>query len=77
MEDYQQFMLIIQFNDSIVKVSLNTGKMKIVCEPSSMVRLHMVRGYEERIFFCESNGASEAIIELDLNSKKKNSIIRE
>ena len=70
-------MLIIQYNHSIVNVSLNTGKMEIVSKPSSMVRLHMVRGYDERIFYCESNGASEAIIELDLNPKEKNKVTTE
>ena len=37
-----------------------------------MVRRHMVRGYDDRIFYCESNGATETIIELDLDTKVRN-----
>ena len=29
MDGYEQYMVIIQFNDSIVKASLNTRKMEI------------------------------------------------
>ena len=74
MGDYEQYMVILQFNDSIASVSLNTSKMAIVSKPKDMVRRHMVRGYDEKIFFCESNGTSETIVELELNSKQKNEI---
>ena len=64
MGDYQQFIVIIQFNDSIAYVSLNSHKMQIISNSKEMVRRHMVRGYDEKIFYCESNGTTDSIQEL-------------
>ena len=55
--------MIIQFEDSIVMASLNQmGEMfEIICQPDAMVRRHMVRGYDEKIFYCESHRSAEKI----------------
>lgn len=54
-------MFIIQLNDCIVKASLNKSKFEIISSPEQMVRRHMVRGYNEKIFFAESHGNAEKI----------------
>ena len=64
MGDYQQYMVIIQFNDSMAYVSLNSSKMQVISKSKEMVRRHMVRGYDEKIFYCENNGTSDSIQEL-------------
>ena len=37
----------------------------------------MVRGYDQKIFYCETNGTTETIVELEFNSKSKNEIHKE
>lgn len=59
---YEQFMLIIQFNDSIVQASLNRNFFKLVCNPETMIRRHLVRGYNEKIFYAESSGNVDKIM---------------
>ena len=34
----------------------------------------MVRGYDEKIFYCESHGSTEKILQLEFNSSKKDNI---
>lgn len=57
----EQYMLIIQFNDCIVEASLNNRTFKVICEPEAMIRRHLVRGYNEKIFFAETSGNAEKI----------------
>ena len=75
-DGYQQFMVIIQFNDCIMAASLNTHKLQIICQSEAMIRKHMVRGYFEKIFYCESHGSTEKVIQLEFNSLSKNSIVK-
>ena len=63
-------MLVIQFNDCIVKASLNKPIFSIICEPAAMLRRHMVRGYNEKIFFAESSGNAEKIYQLEFHPTK-------
>ena len=58
---FDQFMFIVQFNDCIVQASLEKKQFKIICEPEAMVRRHLVRGYNEKVFFAESSGNAEKI----------------
>lgn len=57
-------MLIIQFNDCIVMASLNKKIFKVIVQPEAMVRRHLVRGYNEKVFFAESVGNAEKIFML-------------
>lgn len=54
-------MFIIQFNDCIVKASLDGKKFKIICKPEEMIRRHLVRGYNEKIYYAECSGNVEKI----------------
>lgn len=60
----EQYMLIIQFNDCIVMASLNKKIFKVIVQPEAMVRRHLVRGYNEKVFFAESVGNAEKIFML-------------
>ena len=68
---FVQFSLIIQFNDSIFSISLNNKiDWKQQCEPNSMVRRHLVRGYNDQVFFGETSGNAEKIWKLELHAGK-------
>ena len=54
LSSYDQYMLIIQYNDCIVQASLNKQIFKIISQPQAMLRRHLVRGYNEKIFFAET-----------------------
>ena len=69
-------MFIIQFNDCIVQASLNKKIFKVICEPEAMVRRHLVRGYNERVFFAESSGNAEKIYEIDWHNSKPNEVVK-
>ena len=58
---YEQFMLILQFNDCIVQASLNRNFFKLISRPAKMIRLHMVRGFGEKVFYSESLGSVDKI----------------
>ena len=68
-------MLIIQFNDCIVKASLNKRKFEILSEPEMMVRRHIIRGYNEKIFFAETHGNAEKIFEIYFHATQKNEVL--
>ena len=55
------YIVILQFNDCIVQLSLNKSMFKIICQPEAMLRNHLVRGYNETIFFAESQENYEKI----------------
>ena len=67
-------MMIIQFNDCIVQASLNRPTFKIICKPEAMLRRHMVRGYNEKIFYAESIGNAEKIYQLEFHHLQSNEI---
>lgn len=73
---YQQCMLILQFNDSIVQASLNKASFKVICEPEKMLRRHMIRGYNEKIFFAESSGNAEKIYQIEFHPHLSNEIVK-
>ena len=73
---YDQFMLVIQYNDSIVQASLNWNFFKPICAPQNMVRRHLVRGYNEKIFYAETNGSVEKIFKLEFHPTKSNELIK-
>ena len=47
-------MLLIQYNDTIVQASLNENFFEVITEPEQMLRRHIVRGYNEKLYFCET-----------------------
>ena len=67
-------MVVIQYKGSIVAASLNTHRQEIICESGAMVRQHMVRGYKEKIFYCESHGSTQKITQVELDSETQNLI---
>lgn len=69
-------MLIIQFNDCIVQASYNKKIFKVICEPEAMLRRHLVRGYNEKVFFAESSGNSEKIFQVEFHGSKGNEITK-
>ena len=69
-------MIILQFDDSIVQASLNLNSFEVICEPESMIRRHLVRGYNEKIFFAETQGNTEKIQKLEFHQTKANSVIK-
>lgn len=56
--NYEQLMLIMQFNDCVVQASLNVPSFKFLCQPQDMIRRHLVRGYEEKVFYVENAGSA-------------------
>ena len=46
-------MLIIQFSDCIVRASLNNSETKVIYKSENMIKRHLVRGYNEKVFFAE------------------------
>ena len=40
---------------------MNKKQFKIICQPEAMVRRHLVRGYNEKIFYAETSGNAEKI----------------
>ena len=73
---YQQCMIIMQFNDCIVQTSLNKEIFKVICEPAAMLRRHMVRGYNEKIFYAESAGNAEKIYQIEFHPLLSNEILK-
>lgn len=69
-------MLIIQFNDCIVQASLNRNFFKVICHPETMIRRHLVRGYNEKIFFAESSGNVDKIFQVEFHPSKPNEITK-
>ena len=69
-------MLILQFNDCIVQTSLNRSMFKIICKPKAMVRRHLVRGYNEKVYFAESMGNAEKINQLEFHRSNPNEITK-
>lgn len=41
-----------------------------------MVRRHLVRGYNEKVYFAETSGSSETIKELEFHMHKPNEVIK-
>ena len=72
----EQYMLIIQFNDCIVQASLNKKIFKVICQPEAMVRRHLVRGYNEKVYFAETSGNAEKIQQLEFHASKSNEIMK-
>ena len=57
----------MQYNDCIVQASLNKQIFKIISLPEAMLRRHIVRGYNEKIFFAETQGQAEKICQLSFH----------
>ena len=69
-----QYMLIIQFDDCIVESSLNNRTFKVICSAEAMIRRHLVRGYNEKIFFAETSGNAEKIQMLEFHPSRHNKL---
>jgi hypothetical protein len=65
------FMFIIQYNDSIVEASLNNKKhFEEIVDSKNMIRRHLIRGYNERVFLAETSGNAEKIQMLTMHPSK-------
>ena len=64
-------MLILQFNDCIVQASLNRNFFKLISRPAKMIRLHMVRGFGEKVFYGESLGSVDKIFQIEFHQTKR------
>lgn len=73
---YDQYMLIIQYNDCIVQASLNKEIFKIISHPQEMLRRHLVRGYNEKVFFAETQGAAERIYQIGFHQFTANELVK-
>ena len=73
---YEQYMLIIQYNDCIVQASLNKKIFKVISEPEAMLRRHVVRGYNERVFYAETSGNAEKIYQIEFHGSQTNQITK-
>ena len=60
------FNLVFQFNDCIITESLNKSNLRIQSNSNSMVKIHLVRGYNDKLLYIEKNGSSQKIIMLKL-----------
>ena len=65
-------MLLIQFNDTIVQASLNKNFFELIAEPEQMLRRHLVRGYNEKVYYCESSGSVDKVCEIEFHPTKPN-----
>ena len=71
---YDEYMLIIQFNDCIVQASLNDNFFKLICQSDSMLTLHMLLGYNEKVYFAETCGSYDKISLVEFHPSKSNQI---
>ena len=47
------------------------GKMEVICQPDAMVRRHMVRGFNEQVFYFESQDSADKIIQIKIDPESK------
>ena len=69
-------MLIIQYEDSIVQTSINTNTAQVICEPTAMIRRHMVRGFNEKVFYAETMGTAEKVQMLEFHKTIPNELVK-
>ena len=73
---YQQFVLIIQFNDMIAsawlsdKAAKDQGGFEEVCRVGSMARIKMDRTIKETVFFIEQSDDGDCINSIEISSSK-------
>ena len=67
-------MLIIQYDHCIVTASLGTSYMTIISQPGSMMSRKMLRGFNEKVFFCERHSNAEKIFMLQPHSQTKHEV---
>ena len=48
----------------------------MICKPEAMLRRHIVRGYNEKIFYAESSGNAEKIQQIEFHGSKANQITK-
>ena len=60
--------LVVQFNDSIVQISVADKLLfKEICSPEAMIRRHLVRN-SDKVYFAESLGNTHKIMQLTVQS---------
>ena len=45
--------------------------MEVICQPDAMVRRHMVRGFNEQVFYFESQDSADKIIQIKCDPETK------
>ena len=69
--------LIMQYNDMISSASLCNKEVHDYCDPTAMVRRHLVRGYNDQIYYGETSGNAEKIYKLTLHPSKIGEVKRD
>ena len=52
----------------------DAGKMEVICQPDAMVRRHLVRGFNEQVFYFERQDSADKIIQIKLDSETKDQL---
>ena len=53
------------------------GKMEVICQPDAMVRRHLVRGFNEQVFYFERQDGADKIIRIKFDPENKNQFKKE
>ena len=57
--------LAMQFEDALFTVSsMNPNRWTIWSEPKDMIKLHLIRGYQNTIYFAEKDDAGDKVFKL-------------
>ena len=48
--------------------------MEVICLPDVMVRRHMVRGFNEKVFYFERQDNEDRLMQLEIDSQNKDKI---
>ena len=72
-----QYVLVMQFNDCIIQGCLNDQSLKFICKPHTMMKRHIVRGYNEKIFFAERQGHVEKIQQVQFHNSKAGKLVKQ
>ena len=59
-----------------MQASLNTRQFKIICKSEAMVRRHLIRGYNEKVYYAETVGNAVKIQELEFHKSHPNEITK-
>ena len=67
----------MQYNCSIIAQSLNEdSQINLLCDTKCMIRRHLVRGYNDQVFFAESSGSTDKIYSVQMNPESPGTVIK-
>ena len=69
---------VIQYNCTLLALSLNDPTyVRVFCDSKQMVRRFLTRGYNDHIYYAESNGLSDKLIKITMNPDEPSSVIKQ